>query len=183
MTTLVDGYNLLMKCAPLRKLLEAEPERGVERARRVLLSRLAVSREDELARATVVFDGSRVGAYVPPHGLSRGNVRAHFSEPGTSADELILTYLRAAEDARVYRVVTSDRELAQHARALGARTIEAEVVAERLFPQGEPKRHKEPRAGAEISAREEAARRRPPARDDEVEAWLDYFGFEGEERW
>jgi len=176
--TLIDGYNLLMKCAPLRRLVESEPAKGIERARGLLLSRLAFSREAELARATVIFDGSRVGAYVPPHGLSRGNVRAHFSEPGTSADDLILTYVRAAEEPRAIRVVTSDRELAGHARTLGARALESEAVADRLFPPGEPVRHKPARGPGES----DSALRRAPKRDDEVGAWLDYFGFEGEER-
>jgi hypothetical protein len=72
-----------------------------------------------------------------------------------SADEVILSRLREAADPRGFVVVTHDRSLADKCRALGARIESPRDFRSRL--QGG--------AGGE-----------KPAREDDVDGWLETFG-------
>jgi YacP-like NYN domain len=99
----VDGYNLI-----LRALRES-------REKLVNLLSWAVGSGD--ARFIVVFDGAEGGSRVD----GSGRVEVRYSKPPENADALIR---RIVEDQveRVERltVVSSDLEVARHARAMGA---------------------------------------------------------------
>ena len=69
--------------------------------------------------------------------------------------------------------MTSDRQLAAYARSVGARIETSEACAKHLVGHQRPrhgrrKKHEKPEPGKELAA---------PS-DEEVEAWLRYFGME-----
>ncbi len=184
METLIDGYNLLMKVGRL-----AERLRGGEiyRAREMLLYMLSRARRKDLNSATVVFDSKRLmpGSLPGPEGMSlrirrerRGSLGVMFSPPGTDADSVIKDYLEERSllgKAGQVRLVTSDRQLAAYARSLGARIETSEECARALVGHQRPRhgkgqRRERPEPGKELAAPSE----------EEVEAWLRYFGIEGD---
>jgi len=124
----VDGYNLILRTERLRP----GEGRTLRESRAKLLSLLAWT-VDPSARFLVVFDGAEVRG---KDGM-QGRVEVRYSKPPAKADDLIraLVVERTDRDERV-AVVTSDIEVARHARALGADIILADLfVASLLGPQ------------------------------------------------
>jgi len=110
---LVDGYNLILRTPALKP----GPDRTLRESRQKLLNLLAWAVGSGEARFLVVFDGSDEGGDEE----GGGRVEVRFSRPPEKADDLIRTLV---ED-RIQRVdrltvVTSDLEVARHARAMGA---------------------------------------------------------------
>jgi predicted RNA-binding protein with PIN domain len=109
----VDGYNLILR-SPALKPGEG---RTLAQAREKLLNLLgwAVGRGE--VEFVVVFDGAEGMAAA----ATSGRVRVHYSRPPDKADDVIraLVEERVEGGARV-TVVTSDLEVARHARAMGA---------------------------------------------------------------
>jgi predicted RNA-binding protein with PIN domain len=78
---------------------------------------LAAWQAAEKVDATVVFDGG------PPPGLGdaeAGELKVAFAGKGRAADDEIVRRVGTDPDAGTLRVVTSDRPLAERARAAGA---------------------------------------------------------------
>ena len=112
----VDGYNLILRTPQLRP----EAGRTLRQSREKLVNLLSWGFGSGDARFLVVFDGAEGGS---PGGASAGTPRVdvRFSKPPQKADDLIREIVEAEID-RVERltVVTSDIEVARHARAMGA---------------------------------------------------------------
>ena len=136
----VDGYNLVLRSPRLRP----GPGRTLEEARERLVNLLSWAVGTGDARIVVVFDGDRDGG--GEAGGSRVEVR--YSRPPQKADDVI----RALVEDQVERVerltvVTSDLEVARHARAMGAAVSMADLfVTSMLGPEsageGEPEAEK-----------------------------------------
>ncbi len=142
MPWLVDGDNLLGSWPGW--------ERSAEGRRQ--LARLL----DQWSRACgrrvmVVFDGPG-----PP------GVGVVHSGAGRSADEWIVGFLRRQNQPRTWRVVTSDRSLAERARALGAETEPSHRFRARL---------------SEAVARQDREDDKPRG-PVSVAEWLRYFGLD-----
>ena len=110
----VDGYNVILRTDELKP----GPGRTLRDAREKLVNLLSWAVGAGEARFIVVFDGSDQGGAATT-GSARVEVR--FSRPPEKADDVIR---RVVEEkiGRVERltVVTSDLEVARHARAMGA---------------------------------------------------------------
>jgi len=110
---LVDGYNLVLRSPALKP----GPDRTLRESRQKLINLLSWAVGSGDAKFLVVFDGSDERG----DDEGGGRVEVRFSRPPEKADDLIR---RLVEDriARVERltVVTSDLEVARHARAMGA---------------------------------------------------------------
>lgn len=76
----------------------------------------------------VVFDGC-----APPGQGLGGDVR--FAGPSSSADDLILAFLRQQHDSRGWTVVTSDRSLGDQCRYLKATVERSDRFRKRLTRQ------------------------------------------------
>lgn len=110
---LVDGYNLILRSPALKP----GPDRTLRESRQKLLNLLAWAVGSGEARFLVVFDGSDERG----DDEGGGRVEVRFSRPPDKADDLI----RRLVEERIERVerltvVTSDLEVARHARAMGA---------------------------------------------------------------
>lgn len=99
-------------------------------------------------RIVVVFDGS-----APPASAFGSGVL--FSGRGTTADEVILAFLREQRDRASWIVATSDRSLGDQCRHLGARVERSDRFRGRL--------------------RSKAADEKPQCEED-LAYWLEQFG-------
>jgi predicted RNA-binding protein with PIN domain len=113
---IVDGYNVVHRSAQLRP----GPDRTLREARAKLVNLLAWAMGTAEARFQVVFDGAEDGARDGKDGVD-GRVEVRYSRPPDKADDVIrrLVEYHIGRDDRV-TVVTSDLEVARHARAMGA---------------------------------------------------------------
>ena len=126
----VDGYNLILRTPQLKP----DSTRTLRQSREKLVNLLSWGVGGGEARFLVVFDGADGGASA--EGTQRVQVR--FSRPPQKADDLIREIVEAEID-RVERltVVTSDLEVARHARAMGADIALADLfLASALDPAG-----------------------------------------------
>lgn len=117
----VDGYNVTKTGYGTLSLAE-------QRTR--LVTGLGVLASRTRAEVTCVFDGTTLDVRVVQAG-PRG-VRVLFSPEGETADELILRLVRAEPAGRPVVVVSADREVAEGARAAGARPVASTALLRRL---------------------------------------------------
>jgi predicted RNA-binding protein with PIN domain len=125
---IIDGYNVILRTPQLKP----GPDRTLREAREKLLNLLAWAFTPGAAQFIVVFDGADA-----PGGNARGGrIEVRYARPPDKADDLI----RALVEEQVPRVerltvVTSDLEVARHARAMGADIALADLfVASVLGP-------------------------------------------------
>jgi predicted RNA-binding protein with PIN domain len=111
----IDGYNLLHKVQGLGKLLKSHSDA----ARRGLVD-LVCGRAMKGAVTWIVFDGvgEQISAAAGYHVVYSGS---------RSADEWIRVRLEREIQPRQALVVTSDAEVARHAKSLGARVEDADA--------------------------------------------------------
>ncbi|HEY9523133.1 MAG TPA: NYN domain-containing protein, partial [Thermopolyspora sp.] len=118
---IVDGYNVTKTGYPSLTLAD-------QRTRLLTgLGGLAVQSRVEI---TCVFDGAELDG--PVHVSAPRGVRVLFSEPGEIADDLIRTLVRAEPLGRAVAVVSTDREVAQSVRRMGARPVSSSLLLRRL---------------------------------------------------
>jgi len=125
--TVVDGYNLIHAMPELARLVGND----LERARDVLVAKLAVYRSGRGVRVTVVFDGR--GTYVPQT-RPPGGIEVVFSRAPQTADAKIKTMLSLEKSPKSWTVVTSDNSIVLFARDFGAKTIPSAEFAAQLGP-------------------------------------------------
>lgn len=115
---IVDGYNVSKT---------VWPELPLDRQRTLLVAELGALAARTSAEVTVVFDGADVssGAAKP---VARG-VRVRFSPADTTADDIIAELVAAEPAGRSLVVVSSDAEVAAHARRAGARPAASAALA------------------------------------------------------
>ncbi|HTO89720.1 MAG TPA: NYN domain-containing protein [Candidatus Sulfotelmatobacter sp.] len=109
---IVDGYNLILRTPQLKP----GDGRTLAEAREKLENLLSWAMGPEV-KFLIVYDGRE--------GLSKGprlgRVETRFSKPPATADDLIRTLVEErVEKSEHLTVVTSDLEVARHARAMGA---------------------------------------------------------------
>ena len=125
---IIDGYNLIHRSPDLRP----GPERTLHEARSKLLNLLSWALGAGEVRFLVVFDGAEAAG----RDSRSGRVDVRYSRPPDKADDLIGRLVEEQVE-RVERltVVTSDLEIARHARALGADVALADLfLASALGP-------------------------------------------------
>lgn len=110
---IIDGYNVIHRAPELKP----GPERSLRDSREKLLNLLSWTMGGAEAKFLVVFDGADGGG----RDTHSGRVEVRFSRAPEKADDLIRRLVEDQID-RVERltVVTSDLEVARHARAMGA---------------------------------------------------------------
>ncbi|MFC4561535.1 NYN domain-containing protein [Nocardiopsis mangrovi] len=122
---LVDGYNVTKTGYGTLPLAD---QRG-----RLLASLEGLASRTK-AEITCVFDGADVDT--PPVLAATRRVRLLFSDPGETADELIVRLVRAEPQGRPLAVVTSDKEIIAAVRREGARTVASALLLRRLEAPG-----------------------------------------------
>lgn len=116
----VDGYNLVLRAPALKP----GPERTLREAREKLVNLLSWAVGSGDARFIVVFDGADERG----EDEGGGRVEVRFSRPPRKADDLIRTLVEDLVTRHEHvTVVTSDLEVARHARAMGAEIALADL--------------------------------------------------------
>lgn len=129
---IIDGYNLIRQSRLFSDLDHIDIERG----RDALLESLADYRQRKKHRITVVFDGSGAPSFSTPADRFKG-IEIRFSRSGESADTVIKKMSDRLKEKAL--VVSSDRDIIDHAILQGAATIsspEFEKILEKM-PQQE----------------------------------------------
>ncbi len=122
---IIDGYNLLGARGQIGRAAGGDAESTRER----LLLELAAYRQRKMHPITVVFDGWQEGLGAE-HREHRSGIEVVYSRRGERADQVIQRL--AAEFGRDCAVVSSDREVADFAKAQGAFVIGAMEFEARL---------------------------------------------------
>lgn len=118
---IVDGYNVTKTGYGTFTLADQ---------RNRLLTGLGALYAQTRTELTCVFDGAELNGPVPVS-APRG-VRVMFSAPGQIADDLIRQLVRAEPTGRAVAVVSSDREVAESVRRMGARPVPSLLLLRRL---------------------------------------------------
>jgi predicted RNA-binding protein with PIN domain len=132
-TILLDGYNVILRSPAFRP----GERRNLAAARDKLVNLLtwAVGSEGQ-AHFVIVFDGADVKGQARRQLTGSKRVELRFSTPPQKADDLIRILVEdLAQNEREVTVVTSDLEVAQHARTHGATIVLSDLFAASLFPE------------------------------------------------
>lgn len=112
---IVDGYNVSKS---------AWSDLPLDRQRSLLVTELGGLAARTAVEVTVVFDGADVAAARP----SARGVRVRFSPADVTADDVIAQLVSAEPEGRPVIVVSSDAEVAAHARRAGGRPASASAL-------------------------------------------------------
>lgn len=115
---IIDGYNLI---GIHHKDLEIQRQRLVER--------LAEYKKIKGHEITVVFDGWKSGSGAESHSVT-GGVKVIYSKLGEKADAVIKRIV--SSEKKQWIVITSDREIADHAWANGSVVVSSEEFSDIL---------------------------------------------------
>ena len=143
MPFLIDGHNLIHA---LPDISLEDPEDEV-----ALILKLRGWLAHQRKKAIVVFDGGIPGGY--SRTLSSSDMEVVFSSyKRSTADRIIMKRLEKIRDAGNWTVVTSDREILDFARRIGARAVSSQDFALELLPAA-PRPLEKPRdpSPAEVS--------------------------------
>ncbi len=121
---IIDGYNLIRQ-TPVWQELDAQ---DLQWGRQALLERLAAYRRMKKHPITVVFDG-RGGEILDQRDHYQG-ILILFSRQGETADEVIKRLVARERERGL--VVSSDREIINHALRVGAAVMTAAEFTSRL---------------------------------------------------
>lgn len=123
----IDGYNLILRAPALRP----GPGRTLQGARDKLINLLSWTVGSGEARFLVIFDGAELSGGP----VKDGRVEVRYSKPPRKADDDIRDLVEDQVD-RVERltVVTSDLEVARHARAMGATVTFSDIFLASVLP-------------------------------------------------
>jgi predicted RNA-binding protein with PIN domain len=130
-TIVIDGYNLILRSPVFRP----DDRRDLAAARDKLVNLLSWAVGQGEVEFILVFDGAETGLS-PARTSKSGRITVRFSTPPQSADQLIEEIVEQLEDrGRAVTVVTSDLEVARHARTHGASVALSDLFAASLFPE------------------------------------------------
>ena len=134
-TIILDGYNVILRSPAFRP--DERRDLAASRDKLVNLLSWALGGTGQV-EFIVVFDGADVAPAqrrtVKSGGASK--VTVHFSKPPLKADDVIRALVEELAPKTVdLTVVTSDLEVARHARGEGATNVLSDLVAASLFKE------------------------------------------------
>jgi predicted RNA-binding protein with PIN domain len=131
-TTILDGYNVIYAMPELARHLDHSLQAGREAL--VRFCQAYQARNGKAGKLYIVFDGRRdEGRGVSEQ--SHGRVTVVFARKPEEADKRILKVIEAQGRGRCV-VVSDDNEVANNARAFGARIISVQAFYQQTQPVG-----------------------------------------------
>lgn len=136
-TLILDGYNVAHAVPELARQMD----RSLQAAREALvrLCEAYRSRRGDVGKLYLVFEG-RDDSDFGPRSQPRGGVTVLFTQQGEEADRRILKLIESERSSRCL-VVSNDNEVANNARAFGARIISAQDFYRQARPSSAPGPH------------------------------------------
>ncbi len=131
---IIDGYNLFF--------WEEDVCHPIEKKRNDFIHSLNQRFERECLKATLIFDGHKTLAHFFPSTYKLSSIEVIFSPKNLTADDYILEYFKLQKQPQDIVIVTSDLELSQRAKRLGAKTKTVESFLKILLKR-KSKRDKE----------------------------------------
>jgi len=123
MNYIIDGFNLGFKLpSAARRLKQGDTEKAIPIILAFIQSRYAAAGH----KTIVVFDGQQ-GLY--PQRLGYAHIQIKFSKAPQKADDIIRNFVRNLKEARHWTVVSSDLEIMNTARDMGAHIVKSEDFA------------------------------------------------------
>jgi predicted RNA-binding protein with PIN domain len=122
---IIDGYNVIRRSAVLGSL----DQQDIQWGRDALLDRLAAYKRIKSHKITVVFDGANSRAPSRHRDHFKG-IRIRFSRGGETADTVIKRMVETEREKAL--VVSSDRDLVNHAVSKGAAAVSSPVFEEKV---------------------------------------------------
>jgi len=186
-TIILDGYNVILRSPAFRP----DERRDLAMARDKLVNLLSwalggIGQADFI----VVFDGADVAVGQRKTVKSGGSskVTVHFSKPPKKADDVIKDLVNElAPKTADLTVVTSDLEVARHARGEGATIVLSDLFAASLFKErveeqlneaverGKKLHKKGKKTGSPTSEGSDAEAKQEGVSKKNAEAWLKLF--------
>ena len=136
-TMILDGYNVIHAVPEMSRHLD----RSLQAAREALirLCQAYRARRGDIERLYVVFDGREAEAF-GSSAQQQGGVTVLFTERPEEADARILRVIEERGRGRCV-VVSNDNEVANNARAFGARILSAQAFYHQAHPVKTSHRH------------------------------------------
>jgi hypothetical protein len=163
-TTLVDGYNLMLGSVVSP---DAKAKRSLHDSRHYFLRWLESRLEPQQRPGVcIVFDTSRSShrdQYSTFHGI-----RIIYSTSHLSADECIQQLIKEHTSPQKLTVVSSDHQIQRAAKARGATSIDSEIWIESL---------NSPKQRSDLSAMPDESGSEKPDGQIDTQKWLDEFGY------
>lgn len=182
-TIILDGYNVILRSPAFRPDERRDLKASREKLVNLLSWALGGTGQVEFI---VVFDGADVAPAQRKTVKSGGSskVTIHFSKPPAKADDLIRDLVNELAPRGDVTVVTSDLEVARHARGEGAAIVLSDLFAASLFKERAEeqlneavargkKMHK--RTGSPTSEGSDAEKKQEGVSKKNAEAWLKLF--------
>ena len=173
-TIVIDGYNLILRSPAFRP----DDRRDLAMAREKLVNLLSWSIGGGKVKFVVIFDGNETG-FGSRRNSRSGVVTVRFSKPPAKADDLIRELVEELhENETETTVVTSDLEVARHARTFDAKIVLSDLFAASLFPE----RVKEQMQRLQVKERDDGGADKPLGfSKKELEEWARLFSENPEE--
>ncbi|MBI3320779.1 MAG: NYN domain-containing protein [Candidatus Omnitrophica bacterium] len=143
-TLILDGYNVAHAVPELARQMD----QSLQAAREALvrLCEAYRARRGDIGKLYVVFEG-RDDSGFGPRAQPRGGVTVLFTQEGEEADRRILKLIESERGRGHCLVVSNDNEVANNARAFGARVISAQEFYRQARPVSGSRPH--PAAGSD----------------------------------
>ena len=122
---IIDGWNVAWRIPEIAKYI---PE-DLSRARTILNTRLQNYYQQKKVVLKIIYDGKPGIINSDP---SMRNIDIRFSRDPEKADHLIIKFLKKEKKPQQWSVVTSDRELANTARNLGANVTSSDMFLKKI---------------------------------------------------
>ena len=122
---IIDGYNLGFKIPSIAKRISAgDTDRAIQSIKSYLVNELL----QKANQIIIVFDGKKGNS----GGNSRqGKIQVIFSKKPETADDIIRRHIRSIKNADQWIVVSSDAEIRNTAKDMGATAISSESIIAR----------------------------------------------------
>lgn len=182
-TILLDAYNVILRSPAFRP----DEHRDLAAARTRLINLLSWAVGAGSVEFVLVFDGAALPAAVRAEASGSSRVQVRFSRPPAKADDLIRSLVEEWAGVRAgLTVVTSDLEVANHARACGASVVLSDVFAASLFAERTEERLRDlargggrgpagPRTGSPTAEGSDAEAKPAAMSKREREEWMQLF--------
>ncbi len=159
---IIDGFNLGYKIPSVATVLRAgDVENAIHRIIQFVSRNVPLNAESVI----IVFDGQR-GVF--SNITTSARIKIRFSRAPQKADDVIRSFLRNLSAAQNWTVVTSDREILNTARDMGAHVQRSENLAQK-------------KSASNSTTTFEDTREKYAPDNVDVEFWLKQFGSEDNE--
>jgi len=125
---IIDGWNVCWKIPEISDLIPDD----LEGARAKLSQIINMRYSDKKVIIKIFYDGQ---SGISTEGGNNSKIEIRYSKNPQKADHLIIQFLKREKNLKQWTVITSDRDLADKIKNLGAQVIKSEMFIKKLSLQ------------------------------------------------